>query len=234
MQKLQKILVGLLLIVAAPTATVSADDYLVELVRAKPGHFKHLLAELKTYNWERAETIEPIIMRHSLGDQWDLFFIGPTMPHCSTDACEDERAKVSALFRRDVAYFKPFIASSDENWDQLKERAKGTGIFYVEMFTAVEGKQEDVLAQRRMENAYLDGVYGKDNSLFTIAGGSDFDSFTIGYFRDMVHFGEGASITQAEKEVIAKAVGFKDLDDISFSLRAVITSHNDTLATPVN
>jgi|GEM_PF-1669510 len=234
MQKILNLLVGLLFIGAAPLTTVTADDYLVELVRAKPGHFKPFLAELKTYDWERAETIEPIIMRHSLGDQWDLFFIGPTMPDCSNDACHDEREKIGALFKRDVVYFKAFFASSDETWDELKTRADGTGIFYVEMFTAVKGKREDVLAQRRMENAYLKSVYGKDNSLFTIAEGSDFDSFTIGYFRDMVHFGEGATITRDEKEVIAKAAGFEDLDDISFSLRAVIDSHHDTLATPVN
>lgn len=234
MKKLLKLLVGLMFLGAVPVISVTADDYLVELVRAKPGHFKGFLAALKTYDWERAETVEPIIMRHSLGDQWDLFFIGPTMPNCSNDACTDERAKISAMFERDVAFFEGFIAASDENWAELKARAVGTGIFYVEMFTAVEGKQEDVLAQRRMENAYLSGVYGKDNSIFTIAEGSDFDSFTIGYFRDMVHFGEGAAITTAEKEVIAKAVGFEDLNDISFSLRAVITSHHDTLATPVN
>ena len=47
-------------------------------------------------------------------------------------------------------------------------------------------------------------------------------------------FAAPAPVTIEEKEIAAKAAGFKELSDISFYLRSLLSGHHDTLATKVD
>ncbi len=85
-----------------------------------------------------------------------------------------------------------------------------------------------------MENTYLVSTGQKPNMIFRRAAGSDVDIFTIGFHRNFQAFAAPADVTIEEKELAAKAVGFKELSDISFYLRSLISGHHDTLAIRVN
>jgi hypothetical protein len=50
---------------------------------------------------------------------------------------------------------------------------------------------------------------------------------------DLVAFAKPADVTPEEKASAAKAAGFKELADISFYLRSLISGHHDTLAVKV-
>lgn len=69
--------------------------------------------------------------------------------------------------------------------------------------------------------------------IFRRAAGSDVDVFTIGFHESLQVFAAPAPVTIEEKEVAAKAAGFKDLADISFYLRSLLSGHHDTLAVKV-
>jgi len=69
--------------------------------------------------------------------------------------------------------------------------------------------------------------------IFHRAAGSDVDVFTIGFHPSFEAFAAPAKVTVEEKELAAKAAGFRGLSDISFYLRSLISGHHDTLAVKV-
>lgn len=95
------------------------------------------------------------------------------------------------------------------------------------------GKSTELLGQRRMENVYLGGTGQTQNMIFRRAAGSDVDVFTIGFHPSLEAFAKPADATPEQKDDAAKAAGFKELADISFYLRSLIASHQDTLAVKV-
>jgi hypothetical protein len=84
-----------------------------------------------------------------------------------------------------------------------------------------------------MENAYLAATGQTQNMIFQRAAGSDIDVFTIGFHANLEAFAKPADVTPEEKEAAAMAAGFKELADISFYLRSLISGHHDTLAVKV-
>ena len=85
-----------------------------------------------------------------------------------------------------------------------------------------------------MENTYLVSTGQTPNMIFRRAAGSDVDVFTIGFHHDFQTFAAPADVTIEEKELAARAAGFKGLSDLSFYLRSLISGHHDTLAVKVN
>jgi hypothetical protein len=85
-----------------------------------------------------------------------------------------------------------------------------------------------------MENTYLVSTGQTPNMIFHRAAGSDVDVFTIGFHTDLQTFAAPADVTIEQKELAAKAAGFRGLSDISFYLRSLISGHHDTLAVKVN
>ena len=85
-----------------------------------------------------------------------------------------------------------------------------------------------------MENAYLTSTQRNANVIFETTFGSDVDSFTIGYYKDMPQF---ASMPDLPEQTFAKAAtdaGFESRNTIGLYLRELILTHNDTLATRVD
>lgn len=85
-----------------------------------------------------------------------------------------------------------------------------------------------------MENAYRESTGQTPNMIFRRAAGSNVDVFTIGCHPSFEAFAAPANVTDAEKELRARAAGFQGLADISFHLRSLISGHHDTLAVRVD
>jgi hypothetical protein len=202
----------LALALAFPTPSTAQNlegEYLykVSTVRAASASLSELLdwiAALKDSDYYAdAGEHRPFVMRHSQGDQWDLLIISP------------------------MESWTGFYSES-----AARKREQGAAI-HIEMFAAAPGKAQELLEQRRMENAYLSATGQTANMIFRRAAGSDVDVFTIGFHKNLERFAVPASVTDEEKESLAKAAGFKGRFDISFYLRSLISGHHDTLAVKV-
>lgn len=212
-----------LLIFGIMSFSCSSDElYRITLLRAAPGSLATLIEQTSSYKSTQQGNVS--IMRHSQGDHWDLMMLEPAgkQPLNSHD------------FSNIADFQQSFLAKSATTWQQLKARTKSSGLFHIEMFHAVHGKANELLKQRTMENTYLTSTQRQANVIFETTFGSDVDSFTIGYYKDMLAF---AAMPDLASEVFSKAAtfaGFKSRDDIGLYLRQLIVSHHDTLATRVD
>lgn len=213
--------------------------YKVTTIRAATGALAELLdweARLKASEYyEDAGQESPLLMRHSQGDQWDLLVIVPmnswTAYH--SEIAAQERRAASAKHAELIAAGQGLFAFYEDHfaygppWPALKTAYGENDFYHIEMFHAAPGKTNELLEQRRMENAYLESTGQTPNMIFRRAAGSDVDIFTIGFHRDFQAFAAPAGVTVEEKERAAKAAGFKSLADISFYLRSLISGHRE-------
>jgi hypothetical protein len=102
--------------------------------------------------------------------------------------------------------------------------------FHVEMFVALPGKGQELHEERVMENEYLRRIGRPQNLIFAKALGGSWDSFTLGFYRDIKHFAESADTPADLQQEAAVAAGFEGADKIGTYLRELISRHNDTLA----
>jgi len=220
--------------------------YKVTTIRAATGALADLLdweAQLSASDYyDEAGQQRPLLMRHSQGDQWDLLVIVPmqswTDYHsvAATQKRDNAAAKHEALIAAGqtlFAFYEDHFAYGPP-WSSLKSAYAANSFFHIEMFEAASGKTSELLEQRRMENTYLDSTGQTPNMIFRRAAGSDVDVFTIGFHHDLQTFAAPADVTVEEKELAAKAAGFKGLEDLSFYLRSLISGHHDTLAVKVD
>ena len=108
-----------------------------------------------------------------------------------------------------------------------------SGFFHLEMFQGLAGKREELIAQRRMENDYLERI-GKDaNAIFTRIAGASTDAFTLGFYRDLAHYAEPNAVSDEEAERAAVAAGFEGRGFIGSYLRSLILRHHDTLGVAI-
>ncbi|MEM9529902.1 MAG: hypothetical protein AAGA23_03165 [Pseudomonadota bacterium] len=207
---------------AAPLASAENEGsqlYRAITVRAAPGAFAELLDWVAPRNGRQF-----YVMRHSQGDQWDLMILLPL----ETMSLKSPLAEIDRLiaFQEDnFAYGPPA--------DTVASQYRRSGLFHVEVFSALAGKKEALLDQRRRENAYLEATGQQTNLIFRSAAGSDIDVFTIGFHRSLKTFAAASPPSEEAAEEAARAAGFKNRADLSFSLRALISSHRDTLATRI-
>ena len=219
--------------------------YKVTTIRAATGALAELLdweAELAAAEYyEQAREERPLLMRHSQGDQWDLLVIVPmqswTDYHSKAatrkrSTASANHAELIAVGQRLFAFYEDHFAYGP-SWSTLKTAYAANDFYHIEMFKAAPGKAHELLEQRRMENAYLKSTGQTPNTIFRRAAGSDIDVFTIGFHPSFEAFAQPADATVEDKEIAAKAAGFKGLSDISFYLRSLISGHHDTLATKV-
>jgi len=208
------------LVVPAHAADLEGDQlYRVSTVRAAPGAFPRLLGQLAS----RESPSSALIMRHSQGDQWDLMIIEPIGADDAMTAGFLAKLDASIAFHEDHFAYGP-------SWTAIRSSYDDNDFYHIEMFEAVAGKAEELLEQRRMENAYLSATGQIANTIFRRAAGSDVDVFTIGFHKSLEAFAAPSGASDADKEAAAKEAGFKDRSDISFYLRSLISGHHDTLA----
>ena len=205
-----------------PFFSFAEENYRVTLLRATPGGLADLIMSVKDYRAKLGGNVS--IMRHSQGDHWDLMLLEPsgTSPTNVVD------------FGAIADFQHSFLAKSDIDWKTIQSKAVISDLYHIEMFHAMHGKAKELIKQRKMENAYLTATERKANIIFETTFGSDVDSFTIGYYKDMPEF---ASMPDLPPQNFAKAAtdaGFKSRDTIGLYLRELIISHNDTLATRID
>ncbi len=217
-----KSLLSLFLLLTLNSPLFADEIYRITLLRSTPGSLATLIEQTTIYRDQQKGNVS--IMRHSQGDHWDLMLLEPA----------GSEATLIQDFGSIADFQHNFLAKSNIEWDQVKAMSDKSGLFHIEMFHALHGKAEELLKQREMENLYLTTTQRNANVIFETTFGSDVDSFTIGYYKDMLAF---ASMPDLDSKVFSKAAtdaGFKSRDDIGLYLRELIISHHDTLATKVN
>ena len=219
--------------------------YKVSTVRAATGTLAELLEwdkQLRTSGYyKEAGQAQPLLMRHSQGDHWDLLVITPMQswtayhsPEATAmrNAAAKTHANLLASGQALIAFHEDHFAYGP-SWATMKAAYAANDFYHIEMFNAAPGKTDELLEQRRMENAYLAATGQTPNTIFRRAAGSDVDVFTIGFHPSFEAFAAPAKVTVDEKEIAARAAGFKGLADLSFYLRSLISGHHDTLAVKV-
>lgn len=224
--------------------SASAQDqlYKVTLLRAKPGVLLQLIDLIKEDMAKHKVYLEnkPFLLRHSQGDHWDLMLIYP-ISGLNTYFSDDQ-----IRMRRNSASFEQPYGDEFFNYISFQEEAIVSGpekglfqdvmekhnLFHIEIFTALEGKQKELLKQRERENIYYVGIDHKPNFIFTRVFGPSWDNFTIGGYMDMHDFA-GPEIPFEVEDKAAKDAGFEGVNFIGSYLRSLISSHHDTLAKKV-
>ncbi len=231
---------------SASTANTPDTLYRIQTYRAAPGHLQEFIDINRTLikqgfytGWsERA----PFIGRHSQGDHWDIMLIHPMISYSqyfAEDKLTQRRAahqKNATLLQRleDITAFKEDLFSYGPSLERLEAQFKDNSFLHIEIFHALAGKKQELLHQRIIENAYLRGVGRTANEIFVMDGGGDADIMTIGFYPSLQAFAEPQTMNEQQRDVVAKRVGFKGLDDISYYLRSLISAHHDTLANVVS
>jgi hypothetical protein len=213
--------------------------YKVTTVQAAPGKLLELIDLYKQQSAALKDVEEsPMWMRHSQGDHWDLMILFPMGSY--NEYYESRRAaqrkaltaKLADQLKEDIAWQEDLLAYGPPLADLRKAFARGA-FFHVEMFVASPGKFADLYKEREMENVYAKALQEPENFIFVRDQGAAWDIFTIGVFRDLKHYAEGADVPVKDQEAAAKAAGFEAPSQIGPYLRRFIREHHDTLAVAV-
>ncbi len=237
--------------IAFASVTAAADAatlYRAMLVRAAPGRLLDIIAIYKERVpvFEAAGDEPPLWLRHFQGDQWDLMLLFPMGSF--TEYFDKERVarRASAaqqqglpapndfrqMVRERMAWHEEVFVEGPSVED-LKKAFEGSGLFHIEMFTALSGKQAELRREREMENTFREKIGRPKSLIFTHVEGAGWDLFTVGFFRDLKHFAESGDVPREKLEAAARAAGFLGVDAMGPFLRTLIATHHDTLAVPV-
>ena len=232
------LLIILALFAASTKASAPSYLYKTKLVQAAPGRLLDLIELQKALlaEYRNAGDEQPLMMRHSQGDRWDLLLLIPMKSYAeyyspervSKRTLKGSQDKLDALiaWQEDVfVYGLPL--------PEIQKAFASSAFFHVEMFDALAGKQSELFKEREMENAYLKSLKRPENLIFVRDQGASWDLFTIGPYRDLKHFAESAGIPETDQEAAAKAAGFEAANRIGPYLRTLISLHHDTLAVSV-
>ena len=236
------------LVLVAPFHTAYAQEpsqpaylYKTSLVQAAPGKLLDLIDAYKRIFAEETKVAgdaTPLWMRHSQGDRWDLLILVPMGSYMDyykpdrvvkRDTVLDtwrERLKNDIAWQEDIFVYGPPL-------EDLRKAFAGAGLFHVEMFESLPGKQAELKKQREMENAFSRAVKAPENFIFLRDQGATWDLFTIGCFENLKHYAQAADVPPAEADAAAKSAGFESTAQIGPYLRTLIALHHDTLAAAI-
>jgi hypothetical protein len=217
--------------------------YLAVTMRAAPGHLLELIEVMKSRLpvYRAASEPAPVLMRHAQGDQWDLLVVIPIGSIAEYFGRERE-LRWRAAGRRTGFDDAQFARRLDE-WTAWREElyvegppvaeferaAAGSGYFHLEIFQALAGRRDSLLHERVMENDFLARTGKPVNFIFKKVTGSAWDSFTIGFYRDLQHYAEPAKVSAEEEDRAARAAGFESRNHIGAYLRRFLNGHHDTI-----
>lgn len=228
------------LLASSTSAAESTYLYKTELVQAAPGKLLEVIDLLKASQtvYKDAGDEQPLLMRHSQGDHWDLLVLIPMKSYVDyynpervakrTMSLKSIQSRLNELseWQEEVFVYGPPLAD-------LRKAFDVSTFFHVEMFDALAGKDAELFKEREMENAYLKALKRPENFIFVRDQGAAWDLFTIGAYRDLKHYAESAGIAETDQDAAAKAAGFEAANRIGPYLRTLIRSHHDTLAVSV-
>ena len=211
--------------------------YRAHFLRAAPGHLTELIElyrgriEVLTTAGEAA----PVFMRHSQGDQWDLMVLSSvgSMADYFSETNVEGRSEFESSLRAITAWQEELFVAGPPA-DTLAARNAEAGFYHVEVFRAFPGKYDELVRQREMENLYYHATERDGNLIFTRLSGSAWDTFTIGFYRDIEHFVETPDLPPETFEQAAVDAGFESRGSIGTYLRTLIDEHHDTLANRVD
>ena len=231
-----------ILLWCVPSTSASEPTYLykVKLVQAAPGKLLELIELHKSSltGYKEAGDEQPLTLRHSQGDRWDLFILIPMKSYEAYYAPE-RMAKRKQSLRETQAKLDALIAWQEDLFvygpplSELQTAFASSAFFHVEMFDALAAKQSELYKEREMENAYLKALKRPENFIFVRDQGAAWDLFTIGAYRDLKHFAESAGIPETDQDSAARIAGFEAANRIGPYLRTLINLHHDTLAVSV-
>ena len=227
------------------TADTLEGDFLyhVVMLRAAPGRLLDLIELLKEERDLLGDVNEPLPywMRHTQGDQWDLLLLYPMgsfhdyfEPERTARRLESGRQK--GLSERQLKVEADLFTSwRDEMFvrgpdpEVVGAAFGGNDFYHVEMFVALSDRRRELLEERRMENHYLRELHRPQNLIFVREAGGPWDSFTLGFYRDLKHYSESADTPADAADRAAKVAGFEGADRIGSYMRRLILYHRDTL-----
>jgi hypothetical protein len=236
------------LVFVAPFQMASAQEpsqpaylYKTSLVQAAPGKLLDLIDICKRLFSEETKVAgeaTPLWMRHNQGDRWDLLILYPMGSYSDyykpdrvikRDTVLDpwrDRLKSDIAWQEDVFVYGPPL-------EDVRKAFAVSGLFHVEMFESLPGKQAELKKQREMENAFSRVVKAPENFIFLRDQGAAWDLFTIGCFENLKHYAQAADVPPAEVDAAAKSAGFESTAQIGPYLRTLIALHHDTLAVAI-
>lgn len=221
--------------------------YRTTFVRAAPGRLLDLVALIKGRMavYEVAKDERPLWWRHAEGDQWDLMLLVPMGSYAdyyskdrltlrakaaeaSSSTPEEYQNALEACtaWREDLFVLGPPL-------EIVKKAFEGASFFHVEMFIALPGKLAGLLREREMENVYQAGMGRPEYMTFVRQEGAAWDMFSLGCYRDMLHWADTANIPKDKKDQAARQAGFKDSAEVGPFMRTLIDMHRDTMGSAV-
>ena len=221
--------------------------YRVTLLRAAPGRVLDLIELLKEERDLLADINEPapFWMRHTQGDQWDLMILYPMGSfHEYYEPGRTERRNENGVWKglsyEQLQFEADLLTSFREELfvrgpePEVLDEAFGNNNFYhAEMFVALPGKRARLLEERRMENRFLRNLDRPENLIFVREAGGPWDSFTLGFYEDLMHYAESSDRRASDEEQAAREAGFEGADRIGSYLRSLILYHHDTLCVAI-
>ena len=224
-------------------------DYLyrVALIRAAPGRLLDLIELLKEERDLLADIREPapFWMRHAQGDQWDLMILYPMGSFYEYYEPERTARRNEYGVSKGLSYeqlqleanlltsFREEVFVRGPGPEVLEEAFARNSFYHSEMFVALPGRRARLLEERRMENRYLRYLGRPERLIFVREAGGPWDSFTLGFFRDLQHYAEAQELRADEEEMAARAAGFEGADRIGNYMRSLILYHRDTLSVAI-
>ncbi len=204
--------------IQAQSEASTGELFEITLLRAAPGFLPELIQSINN------ESRDELVMRHSQGDHWDLMIVRPT---------KADELLTANDYSDLVDFDHRFIATSASSWAEIWSLKSESEIFHIEMFNAARGHSDELWKEREMENVYLVETGRAPNLIFRTLLGSDFDCFTIGFYKSMVQFSTDPDLSDETYHKAATKAGFISRSDIGFELRQHIVGHKDTIATKV-
>jgi hypothetical protein len=214
--------------------------YNTVLIQAAPGRLNETIEYLQSRlpAYDAAGEQRPVLMRHSQGDHWDLMLLVPMGRSMGeyfapARASARERAGLGAAHEaklRELAQWREETVVTGAPLETVRALVGANGYVHIEMFIAMGGRQAALHKEREMENAMLAATGQPVNLIFDRVFGGAWDSYTIGFFRDLKHYAEGSKGSATDDEAAARAAGFASRAAVAQSLRELISSHHDTLA----
>lgn len=229
-------------LVSTPLADTTAA-YQVTMLRAAPGRLLELIDGIKARLpvYDAASVHRPVLLRHAQGDQWDLAVVLPIGSIAERFGAE-RAARWSAALKRTGFDDTRFARLLDEgvSWREdlyvdgppvaaLDSAVAQSGYFHLEIFQALAGKRDSLMAERHMENDFAARVGRPTTLIFRKITGSSWDAFTLGFYRDLRHYAEPAAVSAEAEDAAARAAGFESRNHIGAHLRRFIASHHDTI-----
>ena len=217
--------------------------YKTTFVRAAPGKLLDLIALYKSRMevYDAAKDERPLWWRHAEGDQWDLMLLIPMGSYADYYSKERlaVRKKAAGTSSLASAEFQDKLDSCSA-WredlfvmgpplETVKQAFEGASFYHVEMFIALSGKQAELFKEREMENAYQVAMGRPEYMTFVRQEGAAWDMFSLGCYRDMLHWADTGNIPKDKKDLAARQAGFKDSAEIGPYMRTLIDMHRDTM-----